>query len=319
MAQPAAYLYRTRPECEVRRPRFLPIWPKVSFTVVRRLVGALLLIAAALKGLQFLKGGGAYLIDLPNWFVALPIALEAILGIWMCVGKSQKAIRAVALMVFGAFATYTALKSLHGEPSCGCFGAVGVTPFASLTIDVLAIGLLFASIRHSPQTQNYLLANSWQNKSVNGFRYLGGTCCVTIGILGGSAISSIAATDSRSDVQIFEADEWVGKQLPFLDDIDIANQISIGDWTVLLFHHDCSKCSKAIAEIQRKISTVQRFSNPSGESVAFVEMPPYGEASPEIYISAIIGHVQPTSKWSVKTPSVLHILNGVVQSVETGS
>ncbi len=131
-----------------------------------------------------------------------------------------------------------------------------------------------------------------------------------------AAISSIAATDSRSDVQIFEADEWVGKQLPFLDDIDIANQISIGDWTVLLFHHDCSKCSKAIAEIQRKISTVQRFSNPSGESVAFVEMPPYGEASPEIYISAIIGHVQPTSKWSVKTPSVLHILNGVVQSVE---
>ena len=231
-----------------------------------------------------------------------------------CIRRNQQAARAVALILFSTFATYSFLKLLRGDLSCGCFGNARVTPAVSLAIDVAALGLLLAS---SCPSSSVVAASALTRQSLH--RSFSLFCrlpafCIVFGIAFG-IIAAFGLTESGFSPQPLDPFKFIGKNLPF-DNIDVGNQLSKGKWIVLFFHHDCSKCSETMARLQRQLSNYQQMPGVSNESVAFIEMPPYGQLQEEIYIPALIGYVQTTSNWNLSTPSIFHIANGIVQSVE---
>ena len=47
-----------------------------------------------------------------------------------------------------------------------------------------------------------------------------------------------------STYEVLEPETWIGKELPILEYIDIADQLKKGTWLILFYHHDCPDCRK---------------------------------------------------------------------------
>jgi hypothetical protein len=110
---------------------------------VSRLVGLTLVAAALLKA-----GGGP--MDPTSW-TALPavfqpflIGYELVLGGLLLSGWWPVTLRWVAVATFSLFAAASLWAGLNGQASCGCLGAVRVSPWAIFGFDVAAVGALLA-------------------------------------------------------------------------------------------------------------------------------------------------------------------------------
>jgi hypothetical protein len=113
--------------------------------VVRLLVGALLLAAAALKGHELATGPVVEQGLLTSrWFLTIAVEFELALGLCLLGGLWKRAVRAVALACFVGFAGLTAYKTWHGDASCGCFGRVSIPPQYTLVLDVAVVVALLA-------------------------------------------------------------------------------------------------------------------------------------------------------------------------------
>ena len=96
---------------------------------------------------------------------------------------------------------------------------------------------------------------------------------------------------------------WAGKCLPILDSIDIGGRLTRGDWTVVIFRHDCSACIKELPRYDR----AARVSSASGDTrqTALVELPPYGEIVGKIVPTdspCVLGRLDTSRPWLVTTP-----------------
>jgi hypothetical protein len=88
-------------------------------------------------------------LDQDWWLVLSGLGIEAVLGLWLVAGVFPFTARRLAMVCFGAFAVLSLLKGLRGEPSCGCLGAVQLSPWFALTFDIAALALL-AAVRPAP-------------------------------------------------------------------------------------------------------------------------------------------------------------------------
>jgi len=48
---------------------------------------------------------------------------------------------------------------------------------------------------------------------------------------------------------ILEPETWVGKPIPILDYIDIADELSKGEWLVMFYHSACPKCREMASRL----------------------------------------------------------------------
>jgi hypothetical protein len=51
---------------------------------------------------------------------------------------------------------------------------------------------------------------------------------------------------TTSSYEVLEPANWIDKELPILDYIDIGGPLMKGTWLVLLYHHDCPDCARAV-------------------------------------------------------------------------
>lgn len=110
------------------------------YTVVRVVLGLLLLLAALLKGHQlatepFARTG----LPGPRWLGVALVEFEFLLGVWLLSGFAAKAASALATLGFCAFVCVSLFKAIAGEESCGCFGKVAMSPWVSVAISVSAV------------------------------------------------------------------------------------------------------------------------------------------------------------------------------------
>lgn len=115
-----------------------------GFTIVRILLGVLLLVAAGLKftdnGLGSETGFGPF--ASPTWRLAVT-EVEAILGLWLLVGVASHLLWFAALLFFLGLAGTSLYLGMEGQPSCGCFGAsLSVSPWHTLGLDLTAVATL---------------------------------------------------------------------------------------------------------------------------------------------------------------------------------
>lgn len=119
--------------------------PKPLFTtVVGRLLGFLLLIAAALKIYGFGVDPVARLgIFSAPAFQFLVIVFELSLGLWLLSAKQSAGAWIVVVFTFLVFATASFYQGWVGQASCGCLGRkVSVNPWYMFVVDCVALAAL---------------------------------------------------------------------------------------------------------------------------------------------------------------------------------
>lgn len=113
---------------------------KLPYALVSRILGVLLLLAAALKanGLAADPVARMGIFAAPEFQVAV-IEFELFLALWLLWGVRPLGSWVVALATFTGFAAISCYQGLVGQTSCGCFGRVTVSPWYAFGLDVLVL------------------------------------------------------------------------------------------------------------------------------------------------------------------------------------
>jgi len=234
------------------------------------------------------------------------------------------------LLCFSAFSAITLYKALTGADSCGCFGSVHINPWITLfTIDLPAVLALsiFRPEFSLPPALSFPLTLSFLRKqesikdllkefltplpSAPRFAMI---AFLMIAILGVSApiLALNEPPQVTSRYEVLEPKTWLGKELPILDHIDIAESLKKGTWLVLLYHYDCPDCAWAIPMYEQMARELE--GNEDFLRIALIAVPPYGHAPVSENSPCTLGRLAETKEWFVTTPAVALLTDGKVKS-----
>ncbi len=290
--------------------------------IVLKLLGVLLITAAALKGWQLLTEPVANN-DIWSYrpFLILTVEFELALGIWLVSGLFKRAAYITALLCFLVFSAITAYKGITGAESCGCFGSVSINPY--LTLFAIYIPAVIALLVFRPGNQRHL---PWPS-----LVRLGAVTSVGLAILviTGAVLGFNQPQKATSTYKVLEPQQWPDGQLPILDDIDIGEQLKTGTWLVLFYHPDCPDCIKAMARYRQmeRVPAIKRYNL----KIAFIHVPSFGnsgnsranttnkninanETTPWVY-----GSLLATKQWFITTPAVVLLKTRAVGSAWEGT
>lgn len=314
---------------------------KIGNRIIMTLAGLLLAVAALLKAHEALT------IYIPPWrehgiwesyeFFLFQIPLEFALGVWILSGVFRKASWLAALLAFFAFIIITFIKGLLGLESCGCFGQIHVNPWYTLTfIDIPFFVLLLI---FQPRGEK-LLPPPWPHPL-----HALATAIPAIGFMAVAAPILVAfrpefkkpeswtpvarpvlpaplqnpsdqpepqtPTLPPADPQTQpSASEPAVPQWPWLQYIDIADQLKTGIAVILMYHHDCPTCAQMVPLYDQYARQMAR----QGEqnlTIAFIAIPPYSENGPVPDDTPCLkGHLSDREKWAIMSPYVVALIDG---------
>jgi len=293
--------------------------------IVLRILGMLLLTAAVLKGWQLLTEPVANS-DIWSYrpFLILTVEFELALAIWLLSGLLKKAAWLAGLLCFSLFSTITFYKGITGAASCGCFGSVHVNPWITLfAIDLPAVialavsrpGLSLPPVLSFLRKQESIrtLIRTFLTPLPSAPRFAV-TACLGLIILG--VTTPILALNEPANVtssyEVLEPETWVGRELPILEYIDIAETLKKGTWLVLLYHYDCPDCAWAIPMYEQMARDMA--GNEDFMQIALIAVPPYGRGPVSENSPCTLGRLPETKEWFVTTPAVALLKNGQVTS-----
>ena len=276
---------------------------KLSYSIARVVLGGLLFIAAMLKAEQVARGDELSLV------IVGAVALEFILAAWLISGVRQRVGWYVATLTFASFAVVSFAKVIGGETECGCLGAFSSPPWVSLTIDVAALSLLFYTGRQA-------LGDDVQSERLSPWRL------ATVGLCAAFALhfctkqfvmiqSGEVLADGllfRGDYVIADPTAWLGRPFPFLEYLDVGNDLRSGEKTVIFYRPDCPKCDSLL----RKIGRAEARGALKETVLVCVARGPDSDQSRSW---SRIGRLPESHKWVIDTPMVVEIRDGLVVSV----
>jgi thiol-disulfide isomerase/thioredoxin len=294
--------------------------------VVLRVLGIILLAAAVLKGHQLLTEP---LVGTSIWsyrpLLVFQVECELALGIWLLSGLFPTLAWLASLACFGLFSSVTLYKGLTGAESCGCFGAMHVNPWVTLSaIDlpaVVALALLrpegcLAPLRSFLKRQEsvtgvlrrWLLPFPSPGRSALTAGLLAAVLAVTTPILAFAKPARITTT-----YEVLEPLTWVGRELPILGHIDIAEQLRKGTWLLLFYHYDCPDCQRALPEYERMARDLA--GNEDFLRIALIAVPPYGPPLRRNDSPCTLGRLADIKEWFITTPAVAVLSEARVKAV----
>ncbi len=314
--------------------------------IILKALGVLLIVAALLKGHQLMTEP---VVDRNIWsyrpFLIFQVESELALGIWLSSKLFGRIAWFVAVLCFGLFCCVTFYKALTGTASCGCFGKVHVNPWITLAvIDLPAVVALLtfrprstiAYLRSSAATVLRTLRLLWRALhrvgGMTGARHSHFTFVlrrlvsptphrrlqITVSVIVAAMTVStpilavVKPTKVTSTYEVLEPNTWIGKELLILDHIDIANQLELGNWLVVLYHHGCPDCRTVIPEYKRMAEDLQ---GSDFLRIALVEVPPYRTVITQHDVAWIWGQLDKSKQWFVVTPAAMIVVDGHVRAV----
>lgn len=205
------------------------------------LVGSLLLLAAVLKALDLAQhpvSNASFLST--RWFQLAVIEWELFLGIALLLQPTARAMRLVALAMFFAFAAFSLSRAVLGELDCGCFGGMRIHPAISAGISLAALALL-AVWKPAPKP-----ANSRALAVLGTFLICAGPVGAYAGVYEPPrAEASTAGAETATFVLTPEL--LVGRSFADqLRHVSAPEDLSRGEWILLLHRPDCKICQQAI-------------------------------------------------------------------------
>lgn len=276
------------------------------------LLGLMLLVASALKGYELATSSVAETGFLTSrWFLIGQVEWELGLGLWLLSGFYPRAARMVALTCFIAFLGESLHQGLSGQTSCGCFGKVSVNPWLTLGLDSAAIIALVrcgsVSLRSTASAPPLIRVGI----CVALFAMLGLTGAWIMARHAPVGITDEGDIPNDSRLVLLEPTGWVGRRFPLLRHIDMGKQLAEGEWLVLLYHHNCPVCRRAIKEYERfaRSGTSQAVV----PRVALIEVPTHGDVAPGTLPAGracSLGRRSEARDWFVKTPVAIRLKDG---------
>lgn len=288
-----------------------------GYEVVQTLLGLVMLLAAGLKGYQLATEPTAELGLLTSrWFLIAAVEFEWAFGLWMVAGLYPTRTRIAAIGCFATFACIALAKGLSGAPSCGCFGSIEVNPWNAMVLDALAVAALWLWKPTGGSLPVCPLASVRIAAVVVAWLLLGIPGALAMGGYSPAYISPEGMIVGEGDVVVLEPESWVGKPLPLLKHIDIGEELAVGDWLVVLYRHDCSRCEAAIPEYSRTARQLAEGSG--GVRLALVELPPYGDTANRFTLEVspcAAGQLTRKKEWFVEVPVEIALRDGRVSCV----
>lgn len=286
---------------------------KMGNRIVMFLGGVMFIVAGVLKSNQLLTEPILSKVFWESWaFSVVQVPLELGLGIWLVSGLFRKAAHLIATISFGAFVGLTGYLAITGAESCGCFGKVHVNPWVTFSlIDVpLFLGLLIFRVKGEK-----FFPPPWPSK-----KHFWSVAIPTVIILG--ILSPSLAMNKQEREEIIDPDAWgQTEQWAWLDEIDVAGEISSGIVIVLCYRHDCPNCHEAIP-IYNEMALELGVGGQDGDmQMAFIEIPPYGPAEDDPIPAdspCVRGKLSEAEEWLVETPVVVVLQDGEVLKVWEG-
>jgi len=288
------------------------------YRIVRVLLALILFVAAVLKARALSMG-----IDLgseslqPQWMRVASVECEFLLGFWLVSGLYPIGSWRVALAAFVAFTCISLCRGLMGYSSCGCFGALRVSPWITATMDAAFVGVL---LRYRPHKKHLRVQPHWSEMLRTGAIGVGasafGAYALSDSTPGRLGDNGIVSDDTR--FVVLEPETWQGKQWPLLQHIDIGEHLAQGGWIVIIHRQTCPHCPSVVARYQEVARNAVGQAN--APRISLVEMPPYASASSgeATDSSWVVGRLSDAKRWFVQTPVVVRLENGRVVSVEQG-
>ncbi len=303
------------------------------FRIVSVSLGALLLVAAALKTHQLatepVVGGG--LLE-SRWFLAAVVQFEILLGCWLISGVFPRIVWWVALLTFGAFTLVAAAKGIAGEPSCGCFGRVETSPWLTLTMDIAAvIALCCCAVPGLPSGRKASSAAlpgigypSGTASAAAGFSrghvwFLGLWLTITAGLgffsFRGAASVPMAAIGQRvGDVILVQPNQMIGQRFELGRYTDIGQQLAQGGWLVVFYNARCPECERLKEYWSTSWTEIQGERN-----AAFISVPPDLTATTPALHGVHWGALDSGIDWLIQMPLVVAIQDDRVVEARTGA
>jgi len=136
---------------------------------------------------------------------------------------------------------------------------------------------------------------------------------------GGEDLGADGIIAGDKSIVVLDPERWIGKQFALLRYIDIGEQLKVGRWKVVLYHHDCPKCQALIAErfnADRAIRVTLE-----NVAVALIEMPPYGPnhgTFPDAPAHIARGKLTERHEWFAAAPVEVELADGRVVAATSG-
>jgi hypothetical protein len=260
--------------------------------IVRCLVSGILLTAASLKAAQ-LYGDAALNETLMNMRAGLHVAFEVALAMFIIAPFWRVVSWSISLLCFTVFGIVALTKAFNGGASCGCFGNVAASPSFTFGLDVVVVALLL-SCPHAPSipTKRVLRSTVWIRFAV----------CITVVLLGWFLAAMDRPVSIANGIRSFDSDEWVGRRLPFIDDVVIDEAIMLGQWTILFYDPGCGKCQRAIEDLEA-----------CSGNIALISVEPHASLRSALtQTSWSVGEFRTDSSWFITTPTLVHLTDGVI-------
>lgn len=284
-----------------------------GYDIVRVLVGAVLLVAAGMKGYELATGPVAEKGLLTSrWFLIGVVEFELTLGLLLISGLWKRLAWFLAVASFAVFACVTAYKAWQGEASCGCFGKVEVDPHYTLILDLM---LLAAMIAWRPRSACPRVSRGRVAVVLSAAMGVGIPGAVVMASVQTAIIAKDGAILGNSRFVVLEPQKWIGKRFPLLAHIDIGEQLSQGNWIVVLYDIRCSHCRAVMPTYLRM---AQRWSEqPDSPRLALVEIPkrplqPNVQGAPSTSTDCNWGRLSSATEWFAQTPVEIQMSGGTV-------
>jgi hypothetical protein len=313
-------------------------------TIVRWLVGLVLIGAAILKAVQLITEPT---IALTTGRMMLPLQIGAELGVGLLAvtGLYWRHLRWFAAILFTTFAAYSLYSATRGAASCGCFGPLDIHPWWTFALDVaILLGLLLPSRLLTPLTPRPDPVRDREREraspSLAAPRYLASaiaalsalTTAFLVQYTSGKSAAAAGILTTTSGLVILEPEQWIGKVLPIRKFIDL--DLSDGNWIVLLHRHDCPACQEALPKYEHLarslLSTPLLHSSSTPLRIALIEIPPYAPRPVPVRdrernldtdldrptnSAAHHGRLSADHEWFVETPTEITLQGGIVTAV----
>jgi hypothetical protein len=287
--------------------------------ILLRILGFLLLAGAVLKGWQLVTEPVANQ-DIWSYrpFLIFVVEFELALAVWLLSGVFKKAVWLTVLLCFCTFSFITLYKGLTGAASCGCFGKVHVNPWITLfAIDlpcVIALTVFRPKVWLRGELRGVMALIREFIAPVPSKLHFGLSISLGLVVLGttGPILAFNEPAVVTASYEVLEPETWLGKVLPILEHIDIAESLKTGNWLVLLYHHDCPDCAIAIPkyeQIARDLAGNEDFLR-----IALISVPPYGQWLVKEGSPCVSGKLAETKEWFVTTPAVAILTEAKVTS-----
>ncbi len=282
-------------------------------------LGAVVLSAALLKVHAY-----ATTVEIPHHsdllvsgpVMLLAAAVELLLGSMLVGGVWTAFSRRIAVIFFTVAACAAFAEALRHQASCGCFGRVPVPPWITAWFDVLALTALVVW-----QPRRLAHGKSRRQTAIGaGVLLAAVVVSVVVAVHRPTAVHLRAESsiEAPGGLVLFEPEDWVGKSLPVLNEIENSNPLRFGRWLVVFYHYDCDSCPEAIPRYQA--FAVSEIARNAKVRMAFIAMPPVPVGADPIGASSDYMHLglRPDHDWFATTPVVVALDNGRVIEAREG-